>query len=480
MLKRYDLWIGGKWRQAEQYEMLYAPYNGEELALIAQATPAEAEEAIVEAHAAYESYKRMPASQRSRILFRVAEAIEARREELAGIIAREAAKPMTAARAEIARTVETYRFSAEAAKNITGEQVAMDAAEGGQGKIGFTVRTPIGVVTAITPFNFPFNLVAHKVGPALAAGNAVVVKPAEQTPISALVLAELFAEAGLPAGVLAIVTGKGAELGEKLSSHPLVKKVSFTGSHAVGELIQRHAGLRRTTLELGSNSALIIDEGTNIDDILARCVAGAYAYNGQVCISLQRILVHRSLYEDFAARFAQAAKQLSVGAPLDDKTELTSLISEKAAHRVAAWVEEAAASGASVVAGGRMVEGEGNHIFAATVLTDVPRSAKVWSEEIFGPVAVIMPFDELEEAVRAINESRYGLQAGIYTANIHHAMAAALELEAGGVVINDIPTFRTDQMPYGGVKDSGKGTEGVAYAVEEMTQLKLIAIHLRK
>jgi acyl-CoA reductase-like NAD-dependent aldehyde dehydrogenase len=478
MIKQYDLWISGEWRSAEQYEKLHSPYNGEEIAVIAQATPAEAAAAIEAAHQAYKSYRHMPAGRRSQILYSVADLIHKRKDELAEVIALEAAKPLAAARAEIARTVETYRFAAEAAKAITGEQVAMDAAEGGQGRLGFTVRTSIGVVTAITPFNFPFNLVAHKVGPALAAGNTVVVKPAEQTPLSALLLAELFTEAGLPSGVLNIVTGQGVQLGETLATHPLVKKVSFTGSHAVGEQLQRQAGLRRTTLELGSNSALIIDEGTDIDAVLPRCIAGAFGYNGQVCISLQRILVHDSLYDSFVERFAYAAERLVVGSPQEETTALTSLISDKAAKRVAAWVDEAIAAGANSVAGGRMLEGPGRNLYAATVLTNVPRFAKVWTEEVFGPVAVIMPFAKLEEAIEVVNESRYGLMAGIYTANIHHAMTAALELEAGGVVINDIPTFRVDQMPYGGVKDSGKGTEGVAYAVQEMTQLKLIAIHL--
>ncbi|RXZ81907.1 aldehyde dehydrogenase family protein [Paenibacillaceae bacterium] len=478
MQHRYDLWINGQWQPAEAYEQLQSPYSREELASIAQASPADVARAIEAAHEAFAAYRLLPAFRRSQILYRVAELIDKRREELAGVVAREAAKPLKAARAEIARTIETYRFAAEAAKSITGEQVAMDAAEGGEGRIGFTIRSPIGVVTAITPFNFPFNLVAHKVGPALAAGNTIVLKPAEQTPISALLLAELFAEAGLPAGALNIVTGKGSELGETLTTHPLVQKVSFTGSHTVGELIQRQAGLRRTTLELGSNAALIIDQGTDIDAIIDRCAGGAFGYNGQVCISLQRIFVHRSLYDRFVEQFAAAASRLVIGSPLEEMTDVTSMISDKAAERVAQWVEEAVASGAKVAAGGHRVEGEGHAVYAPTVLLNVPNSEKVWTEEVFGPVAVIAPFDDLQEAVSEVNASRYGLMAGVYTPDINNAFAAARELEAGGVVINDIPTFRVDQMPYGGVKDSGKGTEGVAYAVQEMTQIKLISFNL--
>ncbi|MHA7965308.1 aldehyde dehydrogenase family protein [Paenibacillus sp. CAU 1782] len=476
---RRELWINGQWVAGQRHQALYSPYSGEEIASIAEASPAEAASAIEAAHAAFGEYRRLPAFRRSAILYRVAELMAERQEELAAVVALEAAKPIKAARGEIARTIETYRFSAEAAKAITGEQVAMDAAEGGQNVIGFTIREPIGVVTAITPFNFPFNLVAHKVGPALAAGNTIVVKPAEQTPLSALLLGELFREAGLPDGVLNIVTGSGAALSETLTTHPLVKKVSFTGSHAIGEMIQRQTGLRRTTLELGSNAALILDEGADLDAVIDRCASGAFGYNGQICISLQRVVAHRSLYSSFVERLSAAAAALSVGDPGQEKTDVTSLISDKAAERVATWVEEAIAEGARVATGGKRLdtEAEGRNVYAPTVLADVSPTSKVWTEEVFGPVVSVLPFDTLDEAVAIVNESRYGLMAGIYTPNIHHALEAARSLDAGGVVINDIPTFRVDQMPYGGVKDSGKGTEGVMYAVHEMTQLKLIAFH---
>ncbi|ETT65299.1 aldehyde dehydrogenase [Paenibacillus sp. FSL R7-277] len=471
----YGLWMSGQWHKAGKYKDLYNPYSGEVLARIAQADASEGVRAIEAAHEAFAVFGRMTAYQRSEILYRVAGLIDERREELARVIAMEAAKPLKAARGEIARTVETYRFAAEAAKQVTGEQVAMDAAEGGHQHFGFTIRVPIGVVTAITPFNFPFNLVAHKVGPALAAGNTIVLKPAEQTPLCGLLLAGLFQEAGLPAGVLNIVTGEGAELGEVLTTHPLVRKISFTGSYAVGQLIQRQAGLRRTTLELGSNAALIIDENTDIAAVAARCVSGAFAYNGQVCISLQRILVHQSLYEEFKQHFVTAAAKLITGSPLEEATDVTSLISEKAADRIMNWIGEAVAGGAVIETGGLR---SARNIIAPTLLTQVPRSAKVWTEEIFGPVAVLLPFDHWEEAIREVNSSRYGLMAGVYTSDIKRAFQAARELEAGGVVVNDIPTFRVDHMPYGGVKDSGKGTEGVAYAVQEMTQLKLISFNV--
>jgi acyl-CoA reductase-like NAD-dependent aldehyde dehydrogenase len=297
MKKKWDLWIGGKWREAKTYEPLFAPHSGEELAQIAQAKPEEAAEAVVEAHAAYQQFKTCPAHERARILNEVAAIIEQRKEECAEIIALEAAKSIRNAREEISRTVQTYQFAAEAAKSIYGEQIPMDAAKGGENRFGFTIRTPIGVVTAITPFNFPFNLVAHKVGPAIAAGNSIVLKPAEQTPLSALFLAEAFKEAGLPDGVLNIIPGKGPELSEVLTSHPYVKKVTFTGSPKVGHIIRQQAGFRKVTLELGSNSPLIVDEGVDLDHVINRSVEGSFSYNGQVCISIQRIYVHQTLYE---------------------------------------------------------------------------------------------------------------------------------------------------------------------------------------
>ncbi|GIO38660.1 aldehyde dehydrogenase [Paenibacillus antibioticophila] len=476
MSRHYCLWVDGKWCQPQNYEVLHAPFSGEQLGFIGQATPVEAASAIEAAHRAFQEYKHMSSFRRSAILAKAADLLSRQRERVETLISLETAKPLRAARAEVSRTIETYRFAAEAAKSITGEQVAMDAAENGEGYIGFTIREPIGVITAITPFNFPLNLVAHKVAPALAAGNTIVLKPAEQAPLSALLLGELFQEAGLPDGVLNIITGKGAELGEVLTTHPWVKKISFTGSHAVGELVQRQAGLRRTTLELGSNATLIVDEGTSLDDIIDRCVSGAFGNNGQVCISLQRVLVHASLFDEFTDKLARSASQLLLGSPLEESTDVSSLISSQAAHRVAAWVNEAVVGGAVIVTGGRLREDIGHNIYAPTVLINAPCSSKVWSEEIFGPVVVLKPYEHLEEAIELVNESRYGLMAGIYTNNLQNAIVAARQLQVGGVAINDIPTFRVDQMPYGGVKDSGKGTEGIKYAIEEMTNLKLIVL----
>lgn len=474
MKKKWQLWIGGKWREPKEYEALYNPHTNEEIAQIGQAEPADAVEAVVEAHAAFQKFRGYPAHARAKILAKVATIMEERSEELAKIIALEAAKSIRNAREEISRTVQTYRFAAEAAKSNYGEQIPMDAAEGGEKRFGFTIKTPIGVVTAITPFNFPFNLVAHKVGPAIAAGNSIVLKPAEQTPLSALVLAEIFKEAGLPDGVLNIIPGKGDVLSEVLTTHPHVKKVTFTGSVEVGHIIQQQAGFRKLTLELGSNSPFIIDEGVDIDQVIERSVMGSFSFNGQVCISIQRIYVHQSLYQKFVEKFVSRTKQLVVGSPLDEDTNITAVISKKSLDRIQSWIAEAVQEGATIECGGKT---EGNALLP-TVLTNVNRDSKVFRYEIFGPVVCIFPFDTLDDAINDANDSRYGLNSGIMTPSLERAFYAAERLETGGVIVNDIPTYRIDNMPYGGWKDSGVGREGIKYAMEEMMEQKFISFKI--
>ncbi|MED1722736.1 aldehyde dehydrogenase family protein [Brevibacillus parabrevis] len=470
------LYINGQWKEANEYAPLYSPYSGELLAEIAQADEADVDEAIRAAAVAAKTMAKLPASQRALILEKAVAIMEARKEELAVILAQEAAKPLRTGRVEIARTIQTYKFAAEEAKRIHGETVPLDAAPGGEGRLAFTVRKPIGVVGAITPFNFPFNLVAHKVGPAIAAGNTVVLKPASQTPLSSLVLADIFAEAGLPEGALNILPGKGAVVGEKLVSDSRIAAITFTGSPAVGIAMKNKAGLKRVTLELGSNSAVIIDQTVEITQALVdRCVVGAFSFSGQVCISLQRVYIHQSKYEEFLDKFKTATEKLVLGDPLQEATDMSSVISAKDHERMGAWVQEAVQAGAQVVTGGKAVN---ERLFAPTILTNVSAHSSVSCQEVFGPIVVVTPFEAIGEAIEAVNDSRFGLQAGIYTSDIHAAMRAAEELEVGGVMINDIPTFRVDNMPYGGVKDSGFGREGIKYAVEEMTELKLIAIKL--
>lgn len=470
------LYINGQWKEAKEYAPLYSPYSGELLAEIAQADVHDVDEAIKAAKAAAKVMAKMPASQRALILEKAVAIMEARKEELAVILAQEAAKPLRTGRVEIARTIQTYKFAAEEAKRIHGETVPLDAAPGGEGRLAFTVRKPIGVVGAITPFNFPFNLVAHKVGPAIAAGNTVVLKPASQTPLSSLILADIFAEAGLPAGALNILPGKGAVVGEKLVTDSRIAAITFTGSPAVGIEMKNKAGLKRVTLELGSNSAVIIDRNVEITQALIdRCVTGAFSFSGQVCISLQRIYIHQSKYEEFLEKFKAGTEKLVLGDPLNEETDMSSVISAKDHERMGAWVQEAVEAGAHVVTGGKPVS---DNLFAPTILTNVGAHVAVSCQEVFGPIVVVTPFETMDEAIEAVNDSRFGLQAGIYTSDIHAAMRAAEELEVGGVMINDIPTFRVDNMPYGGVKESGFGREGIKYAVEELTELKLIAIKL--
>jgi acyl-CoA reductase-like NAD-dependent aldehyde dehydrogenase len=466
-----DLWIDGEFKNASSYMELKNPYNLELLAHIGSASQEDVLSAVNAAYQVKNKMAEMPAYERAEILEKVAHLLKAEREECAELIALEAAKPLKAARAEVDRTIMTYTFAAHEARRIHGETVPMDAAPGGQGRLAFTIREPLGVIAAITPFNFPMNLVAHKVGPAIAAGNSVVLKPASQTPLSAFQIAEYFHRAGLPAGALNVITGSGSKIGDVLMKDDRIKMITFTGSPEVGSYIREHSGLKRVTLELGSNSALIVDDGVVLDSVIPRIVNGAFAYQGQVCISIQRIYVHDNIFEGFVEKFVSETKKLKAGNPLGEDTDISAMISRGDVQRTKEWVGEALNNGAQLKVGGRAEGG----IFQPTVLVNVPSSEKVSCEEVFAPVVSINRFTEMDEAINLVNDSKYGLQAGIFTNDIHKALKAAKKLEVGGVMINEIPTFRVDQMPYGGVKMSGMGREGIKYAVEEMTELKLIS-----
>ncbi|WP_318508700.1 aldehyde dehydrogenase family protein [Bacillus sp. T3] len=467
---RKRLFINGEWVESQNYKLLLSPYKQEVIAEIPLATVEETDMAIESAYRAREVMAKMPAHQRATILEKLSHLLEERSEEAARIIALEAAKPIKTARVEVARTVQTYKFAAEEAKRIHGETIPMDAAPGGERRVGYTYREPIGVIGAITPFNFPMNLVAHKIGPAIAAGNTIVLKPADQTPLSALYLAELLQEAGLPAGALNVVTGEGKKVGEYIVTDSRVAMITFTGSPAVGIGIRNKAGLKRVTLELGSNAAVIVDKGVEVDKIISRCVMGAFSNQGQVCISLQRIYVHEDVYEKFVEKFVEATKNLKLGDPLDSTTDISVLISTKDVQRTMDWIEEARANGAKIAIGGAS---EGNIVYPSVIL-DADSSLKVSCQEVFAPIVLINKIKSVDEAFNLVNDSRYGLQAGIYTENIKNALDAAEKLHVGGVMINDIPTFRVDHMPYGGVKESGTGREGIKYAIEEMTEMKLV------
>ncbi|WP_231705877.1 aldehyde dehydrogenase family protein, partial [Effusibacillus lacus] len=360
------LYVNGKWKEAHNYLPLTAPYTGELIAEVAQADNQDVEEAILAAQAATRIMSSMPASERSAILERVADLIFHRQEQLVQLLSLEAAKPLKTARREIARTIQTYKFAAEEAKRIHGETVPLDAAPGGEGRFAFTVRKPIGVVGAITPFNFPFNLVAHKVGPAIAAGNTVVLKPAGQTPLSALVLAEIFEEAKLPAGALNVIPGRGSVVGEMLVHDPRVAAITFTGSPEVGIAIKNKAGLKRVTLELGGNSAVIIDKDVEISqELIDRCVWGAFMFSGQVCISIQRIYVHESLFGSFLTAFRNAAERLVVGDPFEETTDLSAMISANEVERIDSWVSEAVSQGAVAETGGKPLS---SRLYPPTIL----------------------------------------------------------------------------------------------------------------
>lgn len=472
------LFINGAWKEATEYVKLFSPFSGELIAEVAQANEEETDEAIHAAKTAAVKMAKMPSHERAAILDKVADLMDKRKEELARILALEVAKPLKTARGEIDRTVQTYKFAAMEARRIHGETVPLDASPGGEGRIAFTLRKPIGVIGAITPFNFPFNLVAHKVGPAIAAGNTVVLKPASQSPLSALVLAEIFQEAGLPDGALNVVPGKGSVVGEKLVKDHRIAAITFTGSPEVGIALRSKSGLKRVTLELGSNSALIIDHMVELTpELINRCVLGAFSFSGQVCISIQRILVHENKVEEFIIKLKEATEKLTVGNPLDETTDISAMISEKDVKRMEQWVASASARGAQIITGGIA---NSSRLFPATILTNVPGDEPVSCQEVFGPIVTVSSFNSLDQALEEVNNSRYGLQAGIYTDDITTAMRAVEELEVGGVMINDFPSFRVDNMPYGGVKESGFGREGIKYAVEEMTELKFIAIKLKR
>jgi len=416
----------------------------------------------------------LPAHERAAILDRVAALLKERHDEVAQTISAEAGKPMKAARVEAERAVSTYTMAAVEARRLAGEVVPMDASAAGVGKVAYTMRVPIGIVGAITPFNFPLNLVAHKVAPALAAGCAVVLKPAGHTPHSALLLGELETEAGLPPGWLNVLVGPSAEIGDVIVEDERVKLITFTGSSGVGWKIRERAVKKRVNLELGNATPVVVEADADIEEAAAKLAANAFSFAGQSCISVQRIYVKRDAYDDFVSRFVPKVQALKIGDPGDEDTDVGPVIDEDARDRIVSWVEEAKSAGATVLTGGEVVDG----LLQPTVLAGVTQDMKVSCQEVFGPLCTVSPYDSSEEAFELANATEYGLQAGIFTANVKTAFAAAAALEFGGVTVNEAPTFRADQMPYGGVKESGNTKEGPHYAVREMTEERLVVLAL--
>lgn len=448
-----------------------SPYDDSVIGTVHETTAAGVEEALARAEAAKSVMAGLPAHRRGTILDQTSALLAGQVDEIGRLMAAESGKPLRYARGEVRRAVETFQFAADEARHLHGETVPLDAAQTGAGKIGYFVRVPVGVVAAITPFNFPLNLVAHKVAPAIAAGCPLLLKPNPQTPLTALRLAELLAEAGLPDGALSVLIG-GADVGRLMTSDPRVSMVTFTGSVPVASAIAQTVGLRRATYELGGNAATIVDETADLGSLIDKVVTGAFAYSGQVCISIQRIYVQRAKFDEFRDLFMTRTERLILGDPLDERTEIGPLISDAAAARIGAWLEEAKAGGAAVLTGG-MRDGR---MFQPTVLTGVSPAMKVICEEVFGPVVSLIPYDEFDEALALVNNSPFGLQTGVFTRDLNRALQAVQELDVGGVIINDSPTFRVDQMPYGGNKLSGVGREGPRFAVEDMTTLKMVVI----
>jgi acyl-CoA reductase-like NAD-dependent aldehyde dehydrogenase len=451
------------------------PYSGELVAEMHLAGKKEMEEAIENSlQTFHNTMKTMPAHERADILLRASELLEEKKEEFAEIIAMEAGKPIKHSRMEIKRSIQVIRFSSELSKHTEGEVLPMDAALRGNNRIGMVKREPMGVIGAITPFNFPLNLSLHKIAPAIAAGNTVIFKPAEKTPVSAYMLTKLFHDAGLPDGVLNLVLSTGKTAGSTLVPHKDVPKITFTGSLTVGKIIRDTAGFKKVTMELGSNSPNIVFEDADIDDAVDRLVNAAFGYSGQVCVSAQRIYVQEGIYDEFLKKYIEATNKLNIGDPLEEGTDFGPMIDENAAKRIQEWVEEAREQGATIETGG---ERKGT-MMHPTIITNVKKEMKVVKEEAFAPIVAVMPFKTEEEAVENTNDSIYGLQAGVFTKDISRAYRVADSLEMGGVWINDSSVYRQDNYPYGGVKLSGLGREGVKYAMEEMTEMKFIGVRL--
>jgi len=465
--------IGSERVTTDEVAPVLSPYDRREVGLVPVASPEHLDAAVEEARARHLEGP-LPAWQRAEILDRAATLLAERREDFARLIATEAAKPIRTARVEAARAVDTFRFSAAVARTLGGEVVPLDASAAGVDKLGFVVRVPVGVVAAISPFNFPLNLVAHKVAPAIAVGCPVVLKPASATPLTALALAALLLdECGLPPGWLHVVTCPGS-VADHLVTHDDVAMVTFTGSPEVGWGIQARAARKKVSLELGNNSPVIVEPDADWRTAAAKVSVAGYAFAGQSCISVQRVYVHTSIAREFTDALVAAVEDLVVGDPLDEATDVSALIEPSETERVAAWVDEAVAAGATLETGGtRTTDG----VLRPTVLSGVRPEMRICHTEVFGPVVGIQTYDELDSAFRLANDTRYGLQAGIFTNDLTTALRAARILDFGGVTVNEVPTWRADQMPYGGVRDSGNTREGPAWTAREMTEERMVVIH---
>ena len=475
MTKEYGYLVNGEWLKSENKREIRNPYNDEVVGLINIPDLDKAKKSIEDAQNAFEKFRYSPSYERSAVLKNIIQGIEKRKEEFAKTLVREGGKPLKTARVEVERAMTTFSVAAEEANRFSGgELLPIDIIPGNEKRFGISRRFPLGVVMGISPFNFPLNLVAHKLAPAIASANTMILKPASQTPISALMLGEVAIEAGLPEGALNILPLPGAQI-EPVIEDERIKKISFTGSDEVGwELMRKHTK-KKVTLELGGNAATIIDEDPpDLDFAASRNAWGAFYQAGQSCISVQRMYIHERIFDKFLDKFIDETKKLKLGDPMLEDTDVGPVIDDHSADRIMKWIDEALEKGAELLTGGK----RDGKLIEPTVLTKVTRNSNVSCSEVFGPVVQIEPYKDFENALEEVNNTRYGLQAGVFTKDMKKAFKAYSAIEAGGVIINDYPSFRVENMPYGGVKDSGVGREGVRYAIEDMTELKLMVVNL--
>jgi len=470
----YMLLIDGQWVEGGLPVEVKNKYNGETVGIIPSARKEDLDAAIAAAERAEDTMADLPVFQRAEILLKTAALMRASAEDLARTIAAEAGKAIKFARAEVERAISTFTIASEEAKRIHGETIPLDAVPAGVGYFGFWTRRPVGVIAAISPFNFPLNLVAHKVAPAIASGNTIVLKPATTTPLVAAKLCRILMEAGLPAGAINLVVGSGGTVGEWLVTDPRVDKITFTGSPDVGRHILSVAGIKKVTLELGNTSPVVVAPDADLDFVARRCAVGAFYNSGQVCISVQRIYSQKDVFEPFSEKFVKETEQMVVGDPLDERVDVGPMIDAKEIDRIEGWVNEAQGGGAIVLTGGKR---EGT-VYYPTVLTGVEDDMKVVAEEAFAPVASVIASDDFESALKQANESKFGLQVGVFTKDVDRVFKAIKRLNFGGVIVNDTPNFRADHMPYGGNRQSGLGREGVRFAMEDMTNIQMVAIRL--
>jgi glyceraldehyde-3-phosphate dehydrogenase (NADP+) len=473
MANEHPFYLAGQWHRSNEALPVTNPWDDSVVGSTWLASEAQVEEATSAAVDAAGTMRSLPAYERGAILAKASSVLSRRRTEIGRTLAGEAGKPIRDALTEVDRAAMTFHVASEEARRIGGDVIPLDLAPHGKGRIAILRRFPIGPVAAISPFNFPLNLSAHKLAPAIAAGNPIVLKPATKTPLSALFLASALEEAGLPKGVLSVLP-MSRHLGDRLVTDERFKLLTFTGSSSVGWGMKSRAGKKKVILELGGNAGVIIDDSADVEWAAKRVATGGFAYAGQSCISVQRVFVHEDLYDDFAANLVARVESLVVGDPLDGATDVGPMIDAGEVDRIESWVKEAVADGARVLTGGTRVS---RSTYAPTVLDGVPEVAKVCAQEVFAPVVALYRFSNFKDAVAAVNRSRYGLQAGVFTASLPHTLIAFDHIEAGGVIVNDVPTWRIDHMPYGGVKDSGVGREGPRYTIEEMTEPKLLVIN---